>query len=140
MHRVSHWFAASVLVALTACGDATGPVPQGTYVLAQLNGASLPYNHEVGCCIYLGGQIDLTVDHYAASIVARNRSTNTVFTVGEEGSYTQQGAVITFVMEHFTGQPLLMSTATVNGNVMRLAFGGEGPGSPDQFAARFEKQ
>lgn len=47
--------------------------------------------------------------------------------------------MITFTRECYTVQPLGLRSATVSGDAISLAFGGEGPGSPDEFHAEYAR-
>ena len=139
MKRIG-WLATAILFA--GCG--TGPSEPGgdrEFILESLNESSLPYDHEgLGCCIYLGGSLQLQGNDYTVSITARNRNNNLVFTVREWGSFTEAAAQVTFVPEGFEIQPLLLDVATVANGRIRVSFGGEGPGSPDQFRAVFHQE
>jgi hypothetical protein len=128
----------AALVVLHACGsDGSGPNGvEGNYVLRQLNQAPLPYDHEgLGCCTYLSGTLELDGGRYAAAITARNRNNGLVFTAKEWGSYTRSGSSLTFAWDSIDVAGLLFDAGTISGDSLRLAFGGEGPGSPDQFHA-----
>ena len=129
------------LATATACGE-SGPVvfTEGTFELRELNGSSLPYDHEgLGCCTYLDGSLELNNGAYVLEVTARNRNTGVVFTAREAGSFTQEDGTLTFVRESFEIQPLLLGQAAVSGQLITLSFGGEGPGSPDQFRAVFQR-
>lgn len=132
---------ACALAALTACGeDVAGPETiDGRYTLRQLNGVPLPYDHEgLGCCTYLNGTMDLDGGGYEVSLTARNRNNGLVFTVMEWGTYARPASSrITFARDSFAIQPFLFDVAMVSDDSLRVAFGGEGPGSPDQFQALF---
>jgi hypothetical protein len=130
------WVAAT----LAACGsETTQPTPiEGTFVLQTLNEATLPYDHEgLGCCTYLGGGLQLGQGRYAVSITARNRNTQLVFTATEWGRYSQQASALGFVRDSFALFPFLLDSGTAAADGIRIPFGGEGPGSPDQFRALF---
>jgi hypothetical protein len=123
-----------------ACGnDASGPSAiEGVYTLRRLNDEPLPYDHEgLGCCTYLGGTLDLEAGSYAAALTARTRNTSLVFTAMEWGTYTLQASSLTFAPDSADVSPLLLDVGTVSGDTLRVAFGGEGPGSADQFHAVF---
>jgi hypothetical protein len=130
----------AIVVALAGCGT-TDPSPiEDEYVLQTLNQSTLPYDHAgLGCCTYLSGGLELVDGRYAAFITARNRNTQAVFTATEQGTYAQQGTTITFARDGFTVQPLLLDVGVVSDNRITVSFGGEGPGSPDQFHAVFVK-
>jgi hypothetical protein len=83
------------------------------------------------------GGLTLAASEYTASITAQNFAGTEPFTATEWGTYTLEGAVLTFVRDSFDLVPLLLSPATVSGNVIELGLGGEGPGAPDQFRAGF---
>jgi hypothetical protein len=131
---------AMIAAVLAGCGSTQpGPVAE-VYTLEALNESALPYDHQgLGCCTYLSGGLQLRDGEYAASITARNRNTQAVFTAIEWGKYTQQLSTVTFVRDSFAVQPLLLDVGTLSGAGLLVAFGGEGPGSPDQFHARFVK-
>ena len=130
-----------LLLFLAACsGGPTSPdLVIGSYTLRQLNGALLPYDHEgLGCCTYLAGELRLTGRDYQASITAQNRNNQLIFTLVEWGTYApRSGSRIAFTRDSFAIQPLGLDTARVAGDTIRVGFGGEGPGSPDQFQALF---
>ncbi|HUF35017.1 MAG TPA: hypothetical protein VMN37_03655 [Gemmatimonadales bacterium] len=133
--------AAHALLLLAACSDdVAGPATiEGDYALRQLNGAELPYDHEgLGCCIYLSGSLELHGGSYVASLTAENRNNGQVFTAREWGTYSRPASSgIAFAPDSFSISGLLLDLATVSGDSIRVAFGGEGPGSPDQFRALF---
>lgn len=130
-----------LFLALSSCSD--GPASPGSiagnYTLRQLNGALLPYDHEgLGCCTYLAGELRLSGPEYEASITARNRNTQVIFTAVEWGSVLRvPDGRIAFARDSFAVSPLGLDTARVAGDTIRVGFGGEGPGSPDQFQALF---
>jgi hypothetical protein len=129
--------------ALAACGDdASGPSPvEGVYALIRLNDEPLPYDHGgLGCCTYLGGTLDLEEGAYVAALTARNRNTSLVFTATEWGTYTRQASSLTFAPDSVDVTPLILDAGTVSGDTLRVAFGGEGPGSADQFHAVFVRE
>lgn len=136
--RAALWWTL-VIVAGLACGDATGPESvEGNYALRTLNGEPLPYDNDMlGCCFYLSGALRLASDEYRISITARNFGGTDPFTVTEWGRYQVTGAAVTFAADSFDFVPLLLSPATVVGDTIALGLGGEGPGAPDQFQARF---
>ena len=125
-----------------SCGDVAGARSvEGRYTLRTLNGSSLPYDHEgLGCCWYLAGTLTLTASMYTADITAQNFAGTEPFTATDWGTYTVEGAVLTFVSDSFDLAPLLLSPASVTGDVIELGLGGEGPGAPDQFLARFVRE
>jgi hypothetical protein len=130
---------AAVLAAVIGCGAGpTEPDLDGTvYELSTLNESALPWDHEgLGCCTYLNGELRFLEGLYTASLTARNRNTGVTFTVIERGTY-HQGSVITFVRESYEVQPLLLDVGLPREDEIRLSFGGEGPGSADQFRAVF---
>ena len=131
---------ALVTCALAACGDnPSGPRPvEGIHTLHRLNDAPLPYDHEgLGCCTYLGGTLDLEAGSYAATLTARNRNTSLVFTATEWGTYTRRVSSLTFAPDSVDVTPLILDAGTVSADTLRVAFGIEGPGPPDQFHAVF---
>lgn len=128
------------LAALAGCGDdATEPGSvNGAYTLRLLNGQPLPYDHEgLGCCTYLNGTLRLDGGGYVLALSARNRNTQAVFTATEWGKYTGHASVLTFAPDSFEVQPLGLTNGAVSADSARMAFGGEGPGSPDQFQGLF---
>ncbi len=132
--------AGGILAMLASCAnDVPGPgAVDHVYTLHQLNGAPLPYDHEgLGCCTYLGGKLELDGGRYAAAITARNRNTNQVFTAMEWGTVVHRESSLTFSPESVAVTPLLLDAGTVSADTLRLAFGGEGPGSADQFQALY---
>ena len=132
--------ALSVFAILAACSnDAPGPsAAEGAYSLRELNGAPLPYDHEgLGCCTYLSGTLELQEGSYAAAITARNRNTSVVFTAREWGTYVRQESALTFAPESVDVAPLLFDAGTFSADTLQVAFGGEGPGSEDQFQAAY---
>ena len=137
--RAGTLLAVGCLLIAASCDNATGPdAVEGTYTLVSLNGSALPYDNDgLGCCWYQAGALVLADAHYAASITARNFSGSDPFTATEWGRYTHAGDSLTFARDSFDVAALLLSPATVEGNVVELGLGGEGPGSPDQFLARF---
>lgn len=134
--------AALALALAFGCSDVDGPSTlDGEYMLSQLNGATLPYDHEgLGCCTYLDGRLELGDSHYNAWISARNRNTSVVFTASEQGTFEQNGNTITFTRVSFHEQPLLLSSGTILEGVITLRLGGDGPGAPDQFEAVFVRE
>ena len=126
------------LLAAASC-DSTGPHPSaGTYDLQTLNQAELPYDHEgLGCCVYLSGGLTLTGGRYTVSLTFRNRNTGLVFTAMEWGKYSQHAAVVSFAADSSAVAPLGLDTGVLSGNGIAVSFGGEGPGSPDQFHGFF---
>jgi hypothetical protein len=132
----------ALCMAFVGCGgDSSGPTTtDGIYQLRQLNGSALPYDHEgLGCCIYLSGTLDLEPEEggYAAAITARNRNNSQVFTAMEWGSVIRQGSALTFSPDSAAVEAIILDAGTISGDTIRLAFGGEGPGSPDQFHALY---
>ncbi|MBA3497219.1 MAG: hypothetical protein M3Q93_07500 [Gemmatimonadota bacterium] len=132
---------ASGWAGLVACGggDTAGPgVVEGSYTLRQLNDAALPYDHDgQGCCTYLAGTLLLDAAGYEFSLQSRNRNTALVFTATEWGKYAPQGSTVAFTADSFAEAPLGLDLGTVSGDSVRVLFGGEGPGSPDQFSGLF---
>ena len=134
--------AAGALAVVTACaGGPSAPGPAATvYALRQLNDSTLPYDHEgLGCCTYLSGDLRLDAGDYAVSLTARNRNTGETFTAREWGGYVASGATLAFTADSFAVIGFRLDVATVTGDSLRVAFGGEGPGSPDQFRALFRE-
>jgi hypothetical protein len=134
---------AAALLVLSGCGnDGSGPSRiEGTYALRQLNQSPLPYDHEgLGCCVYLSGTLELDEGRYAAALTAQNRNNDLVFTASEWGSYTRSGSAVTFAWDSIDVAGLLLDAGTISGDSIRLVFGGEGPGSPDQFEAVYLRE
>jgi hypothetical protein len=128
------------LVILAACGgEPSDPGPlAASYTLRQLNDSLLPYDHEgLGCCTYLSGDLELDGGAYTMGLMAHNRNTGVIFTAREWGTYVRAGSRVTFARDSFQIVPFLLDVATLSGDTLRVAFGGEGPGSPDQFRAVF---
>ena len=129
-----------VLVVAAACGDGpSDPGPSaGVFALRQINDSTLPYDHEgLGCCTYLNGELRLDAPEYTIALTARNRNTGQIFTAQEWGSYVADGASLTFTRDSFAVIGFALDVATVSGDSLRVAYGGEGPGSPDQFHGLF---
>jgi hypothetical protein len=133
--------AAVLLLACSSDPGSPGPT-MGRYTLRQLNGSPLPYDHGgLGCCIYRSGELGLLGGEYEAAITAENRNNGLVFTVREWGTYVPRlGSRIAFATDSFAIQPLILDTARVAADTIRVGFGGEGPGSPDQFQALFVRE
>lgn len=131
--------AITAFTTLAGCADGAGPSPSdGAYPLARLNDQPMPYDHEgLGCCTYLEGGLELANGRYAISLTARNRGTSEVFAVKEWGQAMARGPSLTFKPDSFQVIGFQLDVATVTGDSIRVAFGGEGPGSPDQFQALF---
>jgi hypothetical protein len=131
----------SLFLALSSCSESPASPGSiaGNYTLRQLNGALLPYDHEgLGCCTYLAGQLRISGPEYEASITAQNRNTQVIFTAVEWGSVLRvPDGRVAFDRDSFAISPLGLDTARVAGDTIRVGFGGEGPGSPDQFQALF---
>jgi hypothetical protein len=129
-----------IMVAIAACGaDISGPTTvDGLYALQDLNNQPLPYDHGgLGCCTYLSGSLELSGSGYEISITARNRNTGLVFSAVEWGKYVRQASSLTFARDSFVVAPFLLDVGTISAATIRVAFGGEGPGSSDQFQAGF---
>jgi hypothetical protein len=127
-----------LLAAAAGCGSSTGGSGEVTYDLRLLNGAALPYDHEgLGCCTYLSGTLSLEAGDYAMALTARNRNTSEVFTATEWGTYQQQGTALSFAFDSFAVAPIGLDAGTLSSDTLRVRFGGEGPGSPDQFQGLF---
>lgn len=132
--------AGGILAMLASCGnDVPGPSAlEGVYTLHHLNGAPLPYDHAgLGCCTYLEGKLELGGGRYAAALTARNRNTSQVFTAVEWGIVVHRESSLTFSPESVAVTPLLLDAGTVSADSLRVTFGGEGPGSADQFQALY---
>ena len=126
---------------LLACGgESAGPsADDGSYTLRQLNDSLLPYDHEgLGCCTYLEGRMELGGGRYEVAVTFRNRNNGLVATIMEWGrSEPQESSRLAFRPDSFVVTPFLLDTATLTADTLRVAWGGEGPGSPDQFQALF---
>ena len=123
-----------------ACGDGpSDPRPSaGVFPLRQINDSTLPYDHEgLGCCTYLRGELRLDEGNYTIALTARNRNTGQIFTAQEWGRYVAAGSSLTFTSDSFVVIGFALDVAAVSGDSIRVAFGGEGPGSPDQFNGLF---
>ena len=139
---VPRGFPLALLLPLAACSsDPLSPAVNGQYSLVRLNDAALPYDHGgLGCCVYLSGSITLDNGTYIISVTAQNRNTLLVFTESEWGTYTQDGASLRFTpVGHSANGYFGLSTGTVSEDSVGLSFGGEGPGSADQFHAVFAR-
>ncbi len=137
-------FVAATLFAcipLAACGaDPFAPQSaQGVYELRTMNDESMPYDHAgLGCCTYLSGAFELgNRARYTMTITARNRNTRLVFTAAEWGAYEVRNSVLTTTADSFDVAPFLLDVGSISRDSIRVAFGGEGPGSADQFRALF---
>ncbi len=120
-----------------SCSDpaSSGPV-EGTYELASLNGQPLPYDHALGCCVYLAGRMILTADAFQLTVTSRNKNNQLVSDVSGTGTYTVSGTAVTF--QQTKGDLAFhLYDARVSGGTMTLALGGDGPGAADQFRAVF---
>ena len=129
-----------LVATLAACGsEVSSPAAiEGIYALRRLNGEPLPYDHAgLGCCTYLSGALNLEGASYAVALTARNRNTGQVFTAMEWGKYTRQSSSLTFAPDSVEVAPLILDVGTVSADTLRVAFGGEGPGSADQFQALY---
>ena len=128
----------SILAALAACSSSEPDPVAALYDLRTLNQSALPYDHEgLGCCVYLGGTLELRTGRYTASLTARTRNTGLVFTATEWGKYTRQLQEIAFALDSFAVAPLGFDVGTLEEIGIEVAFGGEGHGSPDQFYGFF---
>lgn len=126
-----------ILWIVAACADGI-VAPQGTYHLVMLNDQGLPYDDTLGCCIYVSGSLDMQTTLYEVGITLRNKNNGIEATVREQGSFAFHGSAIDFLP---TGGdvPMHLYGATVEGNTISLALGGDGPGAADQFSAVFQK-
>jgi hypothetical protein len=127
-------------IGIGACGtDTVSPedVP-GVYELHQMNGSPMPYDYQkLGCCTYLSGVIDIRTGSYNAGLTARNRNTGLVFTAEEWGEVEIDGSALTFQSDSFDIAPFLFAVGKISRDSILVAFGGEGPGDPDQFIGLF---
>jgi hypothetical protein len=140
-----HLAISAAFLGLLACGDdSSGPATEddGTYVLRQLNDSPLPYDHEgLGCCTYLEGRMELDRGRYEVAITFRNRNNGLVATIMEWGRTGPRPASrLAFAPDSFVVTPFLLDTATLAADTLRVEWGGEGPGSPDQFQALFVRE
>jgi hypothetical protein len=55
----------------------------------------------------------------------------------EWGTYTRRASSLAFVLDSVLVAPLLLDAGTVSADTLRVAFGGEGPGSANQFHALY---
>ena len=60
-----------------------------------------------------------------------------IFTAREWGSYIASGSSLSFVSDSFAVIGFRLDLSALSGDSLRVAFGGEGPGAPDQFHALF---
>ena len=129
----------SLLAAASACDSTQANPVEADYVLQSLNESALPYDHEgLGCCTYLSGELELEEGRYTMSLTFRNRNSGLVFTAIEWGRYSQpQPGLLSFSRDSSAVAPLGLDVGTLAGNGIEVTFGGEGPGSPDQFHAFF---
>lgn len=125
-----------LLVAGAACGSTQPNPAEEVYRLQTLNESALPYDHEgLGCCVYLSGSLTLREGRYEMAITFRNRNSGLEYTAEEWGSYTLVQEALSFVGESYAVAPIGLDSGVLEGGGLRLTFGGEGPGSPDQFRA-----
>lgn len=134
-------FTAAIASSAVACSDSgTGPTTgvAGEYVLVSLNEQALLYSDD-GCCIYVGGLLELQAHTYRISVTAVNpRISQDSFTEFEEGEYAVDGNVLRWTPQTGT-VAFLMDIGQVDCSVITVPFGDEGPGS-NQFIARFRGQ
>lgn len=132
-----HCVVFGLLIGLCACGDGA-TAPQGTYHLIALKEQPLPYDDPLGCCVYTGGTLVLEAGNYEIAITFRNKNSSIVSTFREQGSYHLTGTDVEFQP---TGgdAPMHLYNARLEGDVIRLAMGGDGPGAADQYSAVFRK-
>ena len=142
LSRPYGWVIPIVLAITAACGDTLGPDEiSGVYDLRKMNGRPMPYDHEgLGCCTYLNGALKLESRRYVISITARNRNNGIVTTATEWGQFQLQTTHVVFERDSFDVAPFLLDTALIQQDTISMAFGGEGPGSPDQFDASFVRR
>ena len=142
---------AGLLVALLgfavwACdGNTTGPAPlEGTYTLVAENDQSLPSDPSApdGCCLTLSGSLVLAGGTYQLRTSHRNKNNGITFDNSEQGTYTRQGATLTFTRAGGGGAgfPYLLGPGTVSADAftVTLLYGDEGPGS-NQIRATFRR-
>lgn len=139
-HHLPTSLATALALLALACGDTTAP--SGTYALTSLNGSALPYNDVNGCCIYDAATLAFEGATYTATMTFRNHNVAGTFSVTESGTWAADSSgVVTFTRVSSDPPDLgfLFDTGTVHGKTLTVKFGGEGPGSPDQFSATFER-
>lgn len=122
-------------VALWFLGCSSAP-EEGQYTLVQLNAAPLPYDHELGCCIYLSGSFTLSDESYAVAISFRDKQTSEETTLHEQGDYSYPGPRLTFAPKA-ADFPFSLYDGMLEADTLRVRFGGDGPGAMDQFRAVF---
>jgi hypothetical protein len=124
----------SLLVLVLACST---PEPEeGYYGLRLLNGVPVPYVDSLGCCTYSGGFLRLANAGYDLRIYFQNRQNFLVDTAFETGSYRVRGDSLVFDPRS-ANYPLSLYGAVRHRDTIHLRLGGDGPGAPDQFEARF---
>jgi hypothetical protein len=136
MRRIPLLPAVLLVGGLAAC--ASGP-EEGSYALVQLNDAALPYDHELGCCIYLSGTFDLHSEQYRVSITFQNKQSLAESTLHERGEYSYPGPRLTFAPTA-ADFPFSLFDGSLTGDTLRVRFGGDGPGAMDQFRAVFVRR
>lgn len=127
-----------VIVLLGACGGTSSEPGEGSYSMVELNDSPLPYDDDPGCCVYLGGSLELDGSRYGIGIHFRNKINLIDTTFVERGRYDVTGEEIRFFMTE-ADFPLGLSHGVLVGDTVRVRFGGEGPGSDEQFRAVFQK-
>jgi hypothetical protein len=125
----------TLVIALWLVACASGP-EEGDYALVRLNDAPLPYDHELGCCVYLSGSFVLSGEEYTAAIRFRNKNTSVETTFHERGDYDYAGPRLSFAPTA-ADFPFSLYNGMLTDDTLRLQFGGDGPGAADQFRAVF---
>jgi hypothetical protein len=139
-----------VLVAVLAfgvasCGDGTAPsLIDSPYTLVSENDVPLPSDQgePSGCCLTLSGSLTFTATTYDLRTSHANKNNGLTFDNSEQGTYTRQGAVLSFTRTGGGGEgfPYLLGPATLSSGLdtVVLLYGDEGPGS-DQIRAAFRR-
>ena len=145
MNRAGLFLASIAIFALSCDGDRTGPAAlDGTYTLVAENGDPLPSDPSApdGCCLTLSGSVTFTAGTYDLRTSHRNKTNGITFDNSEQGTYTQQGSILSFTRTGGGGAgfPYLLGPGTVSADnaTVTLLYGDEGPGS-DQIRATFRR-
>ncbi|HET9040211.1 MAG TPA: hypothetical protein VFN40_08580 [Gemmatimonadales bacterium] len=128
-----------------SCGDGTAPsLIDSPYTLVSENDVPLPSDHgePSGCCLTLSGSLTFTATTYDLRTSHRNKNNGLTFDNSEQGTYTRQGAVLSFTRTGGGGEgfPYLLGPGTLSSDLdtVVLLYGDEGPGS-DQIRAAFRR-
>ena len=149
MPRLARQGAVALLAGfLLACGeegDGVAPAPlAGTFALVAENDDPMPSDFGLGgCCYTLAGSITFDEGWYDIRSMNRNRTTGTEFMNSEQGTFTRDGATLSFTRTGGGGAnvPWLLGAGTLSadGESLVLLYGGSGPGS-NQIRGTFERQ